>query len=271
MYNFYPYNSQAYNYTQIPVSLTQDSIVFDGYSLQSASIITSRIDYDNQWNIELNSFNFPRADGGGVLSKYYRGRTITLDCTIKSDTRANFEALLDMTKKALRKTEWYLEIKVWDEIRRIKATLSKFDPGRQHYNITFARVSIEFTAVEPFFYTIWKQSFEFLWVTWTITEDVDNAWSVESLPTFYIIGTTGANMTSIALTYGGKTMTIPTTIVANDVLIIDSEEKEVKKNGNPIDYTWFFPVFTAWSSQFTLAPTGTVAIDVTLLMNKNYL
>lgn len=105
MYNSYPYNSQAYNYTPIPVSLTQDSIVFDGYSLQSANIITSRIDYDNQGGIDINSFDFPRADGGGVLSKYYRGRTITLDCTIKADTRASFENLLDTTKKYLRNTE----------------------------------------------------------------------------------------------------------------------------------------------------------------------
>lgn len=237
MYNSYAYNSQPYNYTSIPVSLTQDSIVFDGYSLQSASIITSRIDYDNQGSVELNSFNFPRADGGGVLSKYYRGRTITLDCTIKADTRSNFEALLDMTKKSLRKTEGYLDITVGTEIRRIKANLTKFDAGRQHYNITFARVVIEFTSVEPFFYAIAKQSFEFLGNTSSFAGEIDNAGSVESLPIFYFIGTAGANMTSLAVTYGGKTMTIPTTIIANDVIIIDAENKEVTKNGSPVDYT----------------------------------
>ena len=271
MYNSTAYNTSTYWYSPLTIDSTQDSIVFDGFSLQNANIITSRIDYDNQGQVELNTFNFPKSDGWGVLSKYYRGRTITIECTIKSDISTTFNILLDTIKKKLRTTNGYLDIKVNGEIRRIKANLTKFDAGRQHYNVTFTKAIIEFTAVEPFFYAKNKQSYKFLWVTGSQWYEIVNEWSVESLPTFYIIGTAGSSVTSLSIIAYWKTLTVSTTISSGDILIISSEEKTVTKNGTEIDYTWFFPIFSAWSNPFTLNTVWTTAIDITILQNKNYL
>lgn len=271
MYNSTAYNTSPYWYSPLTLDTAQDSIVFDGFSLQNANIITSRIDYDNEGNIELNSFNFPKSDGGGVLSKYFRGRTISIECTIKSDTAENFNTLLDMVKKKLRTTEWYLDITVNGEIRRIKATLTKFDAGRMHYNVTFTKATLEFTAIEPFFYAKNKQSYEFLGVTGTSSYEVSNDGSVESQPVFYIIGTSWSSVTSLAITAFGKTLTISTTISSWDILIVSSEEKTVTKNGVEIDYTGYFPVFPPGSNPFTITTVGTIALDITLIQNKNYL
>lgn len=171
MYNNYAFNESIFNETPAVVPTTQDSIVFDGYSLQNANIITSKINYDDQGQIELNSFNYPRVDGGWVLSKFYRGRIIVLNCTIKADTATAFNTLLDTTKKNLRKTEGYLEITVNSEIRRIKATLKSFDVSREHYNVNFVPVTIEFEALEPFFYTLTDQGY--------VIVDTDNSREVE--------------------------------------------------------------------------------------------
>lgn len=239
--------------------------------MQSSSIITSRIDYDNEGQVELNSFNFPKSDGGGVLSKYFRGRTISLECTIKADTGVAFNTLLDTVKKKLRKTEGYLDITVNGEIRRIKATLTKFDAGRMHYNITFTKATIEFTALEPFFYAKNKQSYEFLGQTATFSQEITNEGSVESLPSFYFIATPGANITSLAITAFGKTLTIPTTLVSGDILIVSSQDKTVTENGVEIDYTGFFPIFPPGSNPFTVTLVGTTFLDLTIIQNKNYL
>lgn len=159
------------------MDLGQDSIVFDSYSLQNASIITTKIDYDDEGRIDLNSFDYPKADGGGVISKFYRGRVINAEVTLKADTAEDLQTLLDTFKKKLRTTEGYLDIipAGLTEIRRIKATVTSLKFGREYYHITFiSKVKIQFTALEPFFYAKTKQSYEFLSNTASFAGEITN-------------------------------------------------------------------------------------------------
>lgn len=256
MYNA-QYNNSTYNSTPpygtsyianggtnpLPGGGSSDVIVFDGYGLQNANIITSTINHDDLLGIELNSFKYPRENGGGVLSKYYRGREIKLEVTIKSDTATNFNTLLDSTKKALRKTEGYLKILVNGEYRKIKASLSRFDVRREHYHVTYCTVDVTFTTLEAFFYASSKQSYNFQGKTGTFSDEVTNGGSAESLPVFYHIFKTTTAVTAVTLTAFGKVLTITNNFSVNDILIIDSENKTVTKNGVDIDYTGAFPAF----------------------------
>lgn len=235
----------------LPGGGSSDLIIFDGFGLQNANIVTSQINHDDLLGIELNSFKYPRENGGGVLSKFYRGREIKLVMTIKSDTSSNFNTLLDSVKKNLRKTEGYLDITVNGEIRRIKATCTRFDTRREHYNVTYCTVDVTFTTLEAFFYASSKQSYNFQGKTGTFSDEITNGGSAESLPVFYhIFGATTA-VTAVTLTAFSKVLTISNTFAVNDILIIDSENKTVTKNGVDIDYTGSFPVFPPGSNPFT--------------------
>lgn len=64
MINYDPLNGQAIGYSPVSVSVSQDTIAFDGYGLQNAKIRTLLIDNDDTGRIDLSTFDFPRDDGG---------------------------------------------------------------------------------------------------------------------------------------------------------------------------------------------------------------
>lgn len=72
MIDYSTINELPIGQSPLPLSVSQDSIAFDGYGLQNQIIRTTYIDTDDLGRIDLSTFDFPRDDGGGVLSKYYR-------------------------------------------------------------------------------------------------------------------------------------------------------------------------------------------------------
>ena len=255
----------------MPLDIWVDSIAFDGFWLQNANIITTKIDFDNIGEIDLNTFKFARDNGWGVLSKYYRGRMISMDVTVKESTASAFSTLLDTFKKNLRKTEWFLDITINDEIRRIKAAVKDIAFDRNHYNITYCNARITFQTVEPFFYAKNAQSFEFLAMSGSFYWEFSSEWSVESDPKIYILFQAGTTATGIDFVANGKTMTISQSFTSGDVLIIDAQNKNITKNGVEIDYTWQFPQFSPGSCPFNVAITWTSLMDMTIILPKNYL
>lgn len=205
-------------YSAPPTTLTQDPIVFDGYSLQSSTIVTSEIDYDDQKNIELNTFKFPRINGGGVLSKPYRGRTITLKGVItvaSGGDASDFNDLLDEIRSAMRTTEGNLDIYVNTEIRRIKATMTSFVPNRKHYNTTFCDFVMTFQTVEPFFYAINNQSQTYTSETADFTESFVHEGNADASPSIYFIFGAGTTATALSFTDAQGNILSITTAITN--------------------------------------------------------
>lgn len=271
MLNTEALNTNAIGYSPLPNAITQDVIAFDGFGLQNTQIITNSIDFDDLTTVELNSFKYPRDDGGGVLSKYYRGREIKLTCTIKAASAAAFASVMDDFKKSLRKTEGNLDIYVNDETRRIKATCTKIDFKRQHYNVTFATADVTFQALEPFFYAANAQSFQFQAQSGSFFGEFTNTGSADSLPALYFIFGAGTAATELQINAFGLSLTIANSFANNDVLIVDAKNKSVTKNGAEIDYTGQFPKFPPGSCPFQIAMTGTSLLDLTAIVPKNYL
>ena len=126
--------------------------------------------------------------------------------------------------------------------------------------------------LEPFFYTITNQSASYLAKTATFSEEFTNLGTADSEPVLYFIFGTGTSVSAITITNPDTTtMTITTSLVINDILIVNARTKVVTKNGTEIDYSGVFPNFRVGSNPFTVTITGTVLVDVTCTASKNYL
>jgi hypothetical protein len=55
--------------------------------------------------VDFQTFANPDSDGGGILSKYYRTKTINLTLSIKQPTEEQLDALIDEIKYRTSKTE----------------------------------------------------------------------------------------------------------------------------------------------------------------------
>ena len=272
MFNNDTFNSQVYNYSFEIATIETDSIQFEAFSLQNTEVITSKINYDDLEQVEINQFRFTGRDGGGVLSRYYIGRRITLTGTIVQPTATTLNAKLDAMKKGLSKKEGLLYITVNSERRQIKATCQSVVFDREHYNVSFSRFSIVFVTAEPFFYADELDRGDILGVTGDIADEFTANGTAETLPRLLLAFASWTTATQVEIVDDfSNTLTITTALTTNDILIIDSDLKTVTKNGTEIDYSGVFPIFTPWQNQYTVDFTWSVVCDMNIQAKRNYL
>ncbi len=262
-----PINASQINTSPVPLSSVSGEYIFDGFSLHDLINITMRkIDSDNLWKMDFSTYELAYNHGGAASSRYYRGRDIHLVWSIKASTPELFQSYMDALKKALSKVEWILEIRG----RKIKATMTKMAYDRDHYHITWSPIDIVFTAVDSF-WNEWAVSHGYLALTGNTSEEVSYVWTAPSSPLWYFVFGTGTTTTQLQITHKFLSLTINSSFMNGDVLLIDWVNKEVKKNGVDIDFTGVFPEFTEYSNPFTLSFMGATFVDTTLIYDNNYL
>jgi len=249
------------------------SFVFDWYSLHNTNIRVKAINYDDEWNIDLNTFDAPRVDWWWVLWHFWRAKDITFLLSIKWSTTSDLNNLIDELKNKTQKTEWRLEIEVNSVVRRCKASIISLKFNRQYFHTTFlSDVELTFKTIEPHRQKKLSKSYYFE-KTSNSQEDIYNSGTRETNPVFYMTFKTGSVWVTIStITINWYAITVAWTFNVWDSLIINCEDKIVLKNGSPVDFAWVFPILQTGSNPvfFTYTFT-TLSVDVICLFNEKFL
>lgn len=255
-----------------------DDFEYNGFSLQDTTIISSEVDAFSPPRRELVTYNIPRDHGGGFNGDYFRGRDLGFSGIIRTTTAEEMNTLLDTFKRAMTASEAYLYLKFNGEMRRIKATLQnpqEMFRNRKGYHITFVPFDLNFLSLEPFWHSVGYTSFGYESITDLLYPDeieVEGSWMAKPVVVLIIENATSANGISFTNTTNGDSISVTQSLVAGDVVIIDSETKSVKLNGTEIDYDGIFPEFEVGVNAFEIeADASAIQYTATLKYRKTYL
>lgn len=275
-------NDFQLNDAHAPVTLTAedfDILEFEGYSFQTAEVISKDIKVDSTPSRDLVTFNTPRDHGGGFIGDYFRARRVRVSGHVKASTAAALQTTLDTMKRSLSLGEGNLYYKpVGGEVRVIKATWSNPEQifeRREYFNITICPFDVEFLALEPFFHDLdyTSQTNEAV-SNLAYNNNIENLGTFQSRAVIVIILTSATAVTGINFenTTNGQAISVNAAFATGDILTIDGEARSVTLNGVEVDYDGIFPNVEYGANNYTITTTGTAVLYTqTIKFKKSYL
>lgn len=247
------------------------NITFDSNDIQTDNIITSSIEHNSIPLKDAKLYSLAHANRSTIPYVSYPSRSVRVSGKIIDTTVAGLEARLDTFKAYFRGTDKNLDIDFAGTTRRYIATangVSIDQPG----GLQHADFDIQFICSEPFGRNI----------TSTSAESSTGRTASTYTDTHVFLGTAPYQLPIITIEYtavtggnnslmfsndatGQAILILGQTFVADDIVVIDCENKSVTLNGVEIDSLGAFPEFEPGSRDFTYTDgftTRTFNIDV---------
>ena len=271
--NYYDLNSQPVNQTNEPLDSNNyiNFVNFNWLNLNDCwDIVITGWNYLDLWNIDLQTYNSPFQDGGGVLSSYMTEKSITFEIFVKQETESELYSFIDELKRQTNKKEWKLIVD-FGELRYTYATLTDF---QTNYDAKESKrlnnLSLTFVSKTPHLISSQVQGFAEDVNTNIYPLDLNNIGSEETQHNFTIVWNIGHTTSKIEINNNWYTLTINTALSNWDILQINGETKIVKKNWVSIDYDWVFEELKLWSNPMSIVFTGTVNCSVSTYFYSKY-
>lgn len=265
--NDFTLNSQVLNQTVTIGDLALDTISFNDYWLQNNRIITEGEgfwlrDYPNR-RVEL--IDSPQNDWQIYNSSFFSWRTINIQGVLTADNKEDLDDLTDEFKLNLSFPNKKLKWKVKWETRWLYATIDTITFWtKKNIYIPF---NVTFLSQDAFWRKTNQASLNFWSFNWNITESI--TLETKEVEPYYIIAVTSWTITNLEVKINWIGLIIAEDLTAGDILHIDWQNLEVKKNGTEIDSDWPFPTLETGINSITLTPTGTFTAEWQLVYSLN--
>lgn len=281
MFNTFQFNTGNFGTNgvlSVPSTLAS-AIEFNGYSLQSASIVTQTLRHDSMPRRDLSIARNVRNHGGLILNDTEEVKLITISGILTASTAALLETLIDEVKMTLIPKEGNLDVmNAAGVTKRYVATLVNGEnmfERREGWNITVCPFDLTFACYDPFGKSILYSSDAFFGQTLLDMDgsiNVSGTFEAEGVLIFLFNAASSVTALTFTNTTRGESITVTHALAAGDVLQIDGEQKEVLLNGVAIDYDGVFPIFDVGDNSCNVTITGTSADwDLTLKHLSTYL
>ena len=279
LFNTAVFNSRMFNGgTTIAEAYSADRLVFEDYSLSDGSVIVLTNLEDSGPTRDIVGDNVPMGDGMFITNDFFRERKIVARGYVKKSTAALLDAELDTIRKSLATREGNLDVTDNNSTaKRFVATLENYEElfaDRQRYHLTICPFKASFVCKTPFGKARTYTSISLDTSTLETTQSVVNEGTYKAQPVVTLNFTAASSVTAVTLENEttGESITYTGSIAAGNVLVFDSENKQVTKAGAVQTFTGAFPTLLVGANLLTITVTGTsfTAYD-TYKYRKTYL
>lgn len=245
-----------------------ENISFNWYGLFNSKVLTLFVSR-NYWSINYNKSARPWDDGDIFLSSYNSWVTFEVDFVIKGASDYEVDQKLDeLTTELSFKEGIFKFLSSWI-FREIKATMTNISIKERTQ--VYILWTITFNSCEPYWYnSIEEQTNIKNQTTSPFIIQVNNN-SLKTYPKIYISFNSASWVNNISIDYNDRNITFAWNIATNDILVIDTLNKEVLLNNVLQDYSWTFQYLEKWVNSLLFTINWTFNANVNILHRLNYL
>ena len=245
------------------------NITLNSYSLQSANIVTSKIDHEGI-GIDESQVKIPHRDGEKLVSFTYGIRKITLEGNVIGSSIQDLDSQIDTLKKNVMGVTGNLDIDYNGTTRRYSVHVQNIIITRDFYNLTIVPFRIECEAVNPSFGqdtastncyndTAVSGTFSAGNIITNFSATISGSVNPQPIITFTV--NVAGSITGFYLqntTTNTGLNVIPSAPINNsDVYVIDTSAYTITKNGIPLTtFSGTFPTFNLGTNNFVLNVYG---------------
>ncbi len=254
LFNDVMFNAGMFNGPPVVGFSSDDVISFNKFGMQNGAVVTASFKDDNPPDKVYDTHNFPRGNGRIFVDSHQEVKKIPVKGTIKANTNAEFVQLIRDMKKAFRADNGVLKKTESNIFVQYIANLVRLNIPRESWNTTYSEFMADFEVFEPYGFDEFRNVKTQTIITGAFTEELIHDGNVDEarlITTFIIDADDTISEISYTNTATGETITITTPLVTGDILTINGETEEVKKNGVDVKFAGVIPTLKVGPNPFT--------------------
>jgi len=229
------------------------NIAFDNVSLNNNPYQFTELDHEKSAPRETFMYDLARERGGVIVGDNYKPKEVVITGRIVGDDKNALESNIDSFKELMARFNKNLDLDYASGTRRYVATPIEVDIDRKYFHLSFVPFRVTFLVPSGVGEDITQTASIQNGITVSPHDgSINIGGSAYPMPKVEVIIASITAGIDISFQCNGDKITLTNSLVANDVVVFDVQNKKVTLNGAEKDYTGVFPKFNVGLNNYII-------------------
>ena len=229
------------------------NIAFDNVSLNNIPYQFAELDHEKSAPRETFMYDLARERGGVIVGDNYKPKEVIITGRIVGNDKNALEINIDSFKELMARFNKNLDLDYASGTRRYVATPTEVNIDRKFFHLSFVPFRVTFLVPSGVGEDITQTALIQNAVTASpYNGSINISGSAYPTPQIKVSINSITAGTDVSLQCNGDKITLTNSLVANDIVVFDIQNKKVTLNGSEKDYTGVFPKFNVGLNNFII-------------------